>query len=88
MCLNQYMEKYIQVFESIYPFATSQETVSLIKRYQEIRIPHFVTYLSVPIPPFKNRLHKSLCEKERDQKRDRGKKRKEREKESVSEKKR
>jgi len=49
--------------------------VLLIKRNQEIRIPYFVAYPSVPTPPFKNGLYKSVCVKERDRKRDRGKKR-------------
>ena len=37
----------------------------LIKRYSEIRIWHFMTYLSVPFSPFKNGLYVSLCVCER-----------------------
>jgi len=47
-------------------FQTSKETVLFIKLYQEIRIPHSVTYLSVPIPTFQNGLYKSPCVRERE----------------------
>ena len=42
-------------------FQTPKETVFLIERYQKIRIPQFVTYLSVPAPLFKNWLYVFLC---------------------------
>ena len=50
MCLNQYLL-----------FQTSKATMLLIKRYQEIRIPHFVIYTLVPIQPLKLGLYVSLC---------------------------
>ena len=59
MCLNKYVL-----------FQTSKETVFWIKRCLEIRSPHFVTYLSVPLPSFKNGLYVCVCVR----KRDRGKK--------------
>ena len=38
----------------------------LVKRYQEICIPHFVTYLSVPIPRSNNGFYESPCVCERE----------------------
>ena len=77
------------VFELMYVFQTSKETVLLIKRIREIRIPHFVTYLSVPIPPFKNGLDVSLCVSKKETPKERHKKKgKERERASASERKR